>query len=330
MPMNLKEGDRYVVNHGEGLTTVDFGDYISLVEKESAGMAGMAGRGGLAWVTLGRGDITVEEVEKQSQKKAATDWRASARDAMATKRRKGSHNKRLPPGTAKGGEAAGQVAVCWALVIATHDRTRWSQGAKGPLFPSHCRRREEEDAAAVEVWSTRVAAAAIEEEKGSGKQHGREGVEGGSLTAIAKGWPAAGEVDSEQSSCRMRGQQLRGRGGSDGVGQAECCDREQGGQYQGIAALLGRWAAAVRGGRCDTVAAGEMVAEGEGSGCAGKVDQDGCQTSDVYANYRAGLESSDPQMRTVLAMGATAMLYFCRETEIAALQKRSRSTAAAS
>ncbi|RRT33315.1 hypothetical protein B296_00045970 [Ensete ventricosum] len=45
MPMNLKEGDRYVVNHGEGLTAVDFDDYISLVEKESAGMAGMAGRG---------------------------------------------------------------------------------------------------------------------------------------------------------------------------------------------------------------------------------------------------------------------------------------------
>ncbi|RWV99161.1 hypothetical protein GW17_00037938 [Ensete ventricosum] len=25
MPMNLKEGDRYIVNHGEGLTTIDFG-----------------------------------------------------------------------------------------------------------------------------------------------------------------------------------------------------------------------------------------------------------------------------------------------------------------
>ncbi|RWW64879.1 hypothetical protein BHE74_00027845 [Ensete ventricosum] len=42
------EGDRYVVNHDEGLTTVDFGDHVSLAEKESAGMAGMAGRGGLA------------------------------------------------------------------------------------------------------------------------------------------------------------------------------------------------------------------------------------------------------------------------------------------
>ncbi|RZS07615.1 hypothetical protein BHM03_00038481 [Ensete ventricosum] len=38
MPMNLKEGDCYVVNHGEGLTTVDFGGHGSLAEKEGAGM----------------------------------------------------------------------------------------------------------------------------------------------------------------------------------------------------------------------------------------------------------------------------------------------------
>ncbi|RWV93817.1 hypothetical protein GW17_00043697 [Ensete ventricosum] len=38
MPMNLKEGDRYVVNHGEGLTAVDFSDHVSLAEKEGAGM----------------------------------------------------------------------------------------------------------------------------------------------------------------------------------------------------------------------------------------------------------------------------------------------------
>ncbi|RRT33314.1 hypothetical protein B296_00045968 [Ensete ventricosum] len=141
-----------------------------------------------------------------------------------------------------------------------------AEGAKGPLFPSHCRRREEEDAAAVEVWPAGVAAAAIEEEKGSGKQHGREGVEGGWLTAIAKGWPAAVEVNSEHSSYRRRGQQLHSRGGSDGVGEAECCDRERRGQYQGTTVLLGRCVVAMRGGRCDTTAAGEMVAEGEGSG----------------------------------------------------------------
>ncbi|RZS01621.1 hypothetical protein BHM03_00031512 [Ensete ventricosum] len=45
MPMNLKEGDRYVVNHGEDLTAVDFGDYVSLAEKEDVDMAG---RGDLA------------------------------------------------------------------------------------------------------------------------------------------------------------------------------------------------------------------------------------------------------------------------------------------
>ncbi|RWW52383.1 hypothetical protein BHE74_00041194 [Ensete ventricosum] len=36
MPMNLKEGDRYVVNHGEGLTAVGVGDHGSLAEKEGA------------------------------------------------------------------------------------------------------------------------------------------------------------------------------------------------------------------------------------------------------------------------------------------------------
>ncbi|RRT51594.1 hypothetical protein B296_00031501 [Ensete ventricosum] len=45
MLRNLKEGDRYVVNHGEGLTAVDFDDHISLAEKEGVGMTG---RGGLA------------------------------------------------------------------------------------------------------------------------------------------------------------------------------------------------------------------------------------------------------------------------------------------
>ncbi|RRT70637.1 hypothetical protein B296_00020778 [Ensete ventricosum] len=33
MPMNLKEEDRYVVNHDEGLTVVDFGGYVILDEK---------------------------------------------------------------------------------------------------------------------------------------------------------------------------------------------------------------------------------------------------------------------------------------------------------
>ncbi|RWV87767.1 hypothetical protein GW17_00050207 [Ensete ventricosum] len=40
MLMNLKERDRYVVNHGKDLTTVDFGGYVSLAEKEDVDMAG--------------------------------------------------------------------------------------------------------------------------------------------------------------------------------------------------------------------------------------------------------------------------------------------------
>ncbi|RZR96843.1 hypothetical protein BHM03_00025933 [Ensete ventricosum] len=39
MLMNMKEGDHYVVNRGEGLTTFDFDDDISMTE-EGAGMAG--------------------------------------------------------------------------------------------------------------------------------------------------------------------------------------------------------------------------------------------------------------------------------------------------
>ncbi|RWV98015.1 hypothetical protein GW17_00039165 [Ensete ventricosum] len=39
MPMNLKEEDCYVVNHVENLMVVDFDDYVSLAEKEDAGMA---------------------------------------------------------------------------------------------------------------------------------------------------------------------------------------------------------------------------------------------------------------------------------------------------
>ncbi|RZS25684.1 hypothetical protein BHM03_00058918 [Ensete ventricosum] len=68
---------------------------------------------------------------------------------------------------------------------------------------------------------------------------------------------------------------------------------------------------------------------GYGSNCAGEVKREGCQTSDVDANRRAGPESSNPRMRMALAMGAVAMLYFCRETKIVTLQKRNRPTVAA-
>ncbi|RRT49948.1 hypothetical protein B296_00050512 [Ensete ventricosum] len=36
MPMNLKEGDSYVVNHGEDLMAVDFDGYVSLAKKMQA------------------------------------------------------------------------------------------------------------------------------------------------------------------------------------------------------------------------------------------------------------------------------------------------------
>ncbi|RWV90444.1 hypothetical protein GW17_00047354 [Ensete ventricosum] len=36
MPMNRKEGDRYVGNHSEGLMAIDFDNYVSLVAKMRA------------------------------------------------------------------------------------------------------------------------------------------------------------------------------------------------------------------------------------------------------------------------------------------------------
>ncbi|RZR72374.1 hypothetical protein BHM03_00013032 [Ensete ventricosum] len=102
MPMNLKEGDRYVVNHGEGLTTVDFGDYISLVEKESAGMAGMAGRGGLAWVVVVRGSVELIQRMiwwKRMSQMAMRPWRLEGRESNPRQRRQ---NRR------RGGEAVAE------------------------------------------------------------------------------------------------------------------------------------------------------------------------------------------------------------------------------
>ncbi|RWW55198.1 hypothetical protein BHE74_00038182 [Ensete ventricosum] len=40
MSMNMKEEDHCVVNHGEDVTTIDFGSDVSLAEKEGAGIAG--------------------------------------------------------------------------------------------------------------------------------------------------------------------------------------------------------------------------------------------------------------------------------------------------
>ncbi|RWW16143.1 hypothetical protein GW17_00019986 [Ensete ventricosum] len=58
MSRNLQERDRYVVNHGEGLTTIDFDCHVSLAEEG----VGMAGRGGLAW---GRGS-SMDEAKRIS------------------------------------------------------------------------------------------------------------------------------------------------------------------------------------------------------------------------------------------------------------------------
>ncbi|RZR88237.1 hypothetical protein BHM03_00015778 [Ensete ventricosum] len=70
MSINLKEGDRYVVNHGEDMTIVDFGGYVSLAEKEDAGMAG---RGNLTWDKRSR--IDEAEVVAGQRKQGDLDGR---------------------------------------------------------------------------------------------------------------------------------------------------------------------------------------------------------------------------------------------------------------
>ncbi|RZR74162.1 hypothetical protein BHM03_00032943 [Ensete ventricosum] len=89
MPMNLKEGDRYVVNHVEGLTTVDFGGHVRLGLEETTMLSIMVkgststkdeqkrrlrrgqcravgkqwqqGRVGRGWVATGRGCIAAKQ-----------------------------------------------------------------------------------------------------------------------------------------------------------------------------------------------------------------------------------------------------------------------------
>ncbi|RWV78487.1 hypothetical protein GW17_00060540, partial [Ensete ventricosum] len=133
---------------------------------------------------------------------------------VALRTHKQSEGRRKPKGSRRG-EAAlvlGDTAVVSAIGLLFG-------AAEGP-FPSHCRRgEEEEDVVAVEVWPAGVVAAAIEEEKGSDdKQHNREGVESGPLTAIAEGWPAAGAGeqkagDGEGCSYSCNSPQRRGEQG---------------------------------------------------------------------------------------------------------------------
>ncbi|RRT65557.1 hypothetical protein B296_00020346 [Ensete ventricosum] len=49
MLMNLKERDRFVVNHGEGLTVVDFGCYVSVAEKRPLYAEATVVRGRSSW-----------------------------------------------------------------------------------------------------------------------------------------------------------------------------------------------------------------------------------------------------------------------------------------
>ncbi|RZS19719.1 hypothetical protein BHM03_00052158 [Ensete ventricosum] len=63
MPMNLKEGDRYVVNHGESLTAVDFGSHVSMAENEGAGMVERRKLQGVQWQGRKKGQRLGSQLE---------------------------------------------------------------------------------------------------------------------------------------------------------------------------------------------------------------------------------------------------------------------------
>ncbi|RWV86216.1 hypothetical protein GW17_00051912 [Ensete ventricosum] len=71
MLVNLKEGDRYIVNHNEDLMAIDFSGYVSLAEKEDVGMAR---RGDLA-----RGRPVGEEEEASIKQPTGSGYDSSRR-----------------------------------------------------------------------------------------------------------------------------------------------------------------------------------------------------------------------------------------------------------
>ncbi|RRT57054.1 hypothetical protein B296_00033821 [Ensete ventricosum] len=71
MSMNRKEGDRYVVNHDEGLTTVDFDGHVSLAKKDGADMAKR--------MSDTRHASDHDQAERWGMSMAAVQWRVGRR-----------------------------------------------------------------------------------------------------------------------------------------------------------------------------------------------------------------------------------------------------------
>ncbi|RRT62031.1 hypothetical protein B296_00024380 [Ensete ventricosum] len=116
MSMNLKEEDRYVVNHGKGLTLVDFGSH-----KRWCISYRWTANEKLAKIAVAAGFAVDERTAERCRRVEPEGLR------RISKRRKGSHTICLAPSTTEGGEAVGQVVVRQALAVAMHDRTRWSR-----------------------------------------------------------------------------------------------------------------------------------------------------------------------------------------------------------
>ncbi|RRT65655.1 hypothetical protein B296_00011419 [Ensete ventricosum] len=91
MSMNLKEGDRCVVNHGEGLMAVNFDSHVSLVEKEGACMAGEG------YLTRGRHSIMDGAEVVAGQRKQLEDYheKQGSIEALVARSRKKVVDERL-------------------------------------------------------------------------------------------------------------------------------------------------------------------------------------------------------------------------------------------
>ncbi|RRT73503.1 hypothetical protein B296_00024728 [Ensete ventricosum] len=215
-------------------------------------------------VTLGRGDRTIEEVE-QPQKKSTADWRVSARDAIATKRRKGSHNRCMPPGTAEGGEAAGQSDHRSVLREDAGNRPfQQIRETTGKVEKEFSAEKISEDTRMQQLYSAtqwRPAHCGFfwlrqKEQRRVGR----------SLRLLRPG-RLQGRSTTSRVATEGEGNNCVVGEATTVAGEAECYGRNDEGYSSG---QRGCWEGGLRPrgeeGE-DAVVAGEMVAEGEGSGC---------------------------------------------------------------
>ncbi|RWV92779.1 hypothetical protein GW17_00044812 [Ensete ventricosum] len=156
MPMNLNEGNHYVVNHGEGMTAVDFSGHVSLVEKESADMTGMA----VGW----RSDpaivsIAVEEASSCKDVETEVDGHDAVGVPVATLVATGVRMVRLLHD--------GDLLTTALIEEATAGRGHWRRG-HGRRCRCWVRRRKLTTTITTTVWVAALLRGAREQERRSG------------------------------------------------------------------------------------------------------------------------------------------------------------------